>query len=332
MIRFTWLQARLQLLIGSAGVAAVAVVLAVNGPRLAHLFGAMVTHCGAERDCATATSHFLNSYRPLRIGLDALVVVVPGLIGVFWGAPLVARELEAGTWRLAWTQSVSRTRWLAVKLGVFALAGMAIAGLVSLMVTWWSSPLDRASKTVFASFDWRDVAPVGYAAFAVALGIAAGLVLRRTVPAMAATLGLFVAARLCFDHFVRAHLLAPARLSLPLDPSSPAFGGSSTGVTLLPRPVSVPNGWINAIAIADGSGHALTAQHVSRACPFLARTVGYGQLRQCVEKLGHTYHEVVSYQPGSHYWPLQWFELAVYLAAAAVIGGLSLWWVRHRVA
>jgi hypothetical protein len=315
-------------------VAAVAVVLALNGPRLVHLFDATVAHCGAKRDCSTVTSPFLNSYRLLRIGLDGLVVGVPGLIGVFWGAPLVARELETGTWRLAWTQSVSRTRWLAVKLGVFALAGIALTGLLSLMVTWWSSPLDRVRMTPFSTFDWRDVVPLGYAAFAVALGVAAGLLLRRTVPAMAATLALFVAARVGFDHFVRSHLLAPARLTLPLDSSSPAFTGLSPGgLTLLPTPASVPGGWLYSTGIADRSGHALTPQDVSRTCPVLVHNLnpGISQMRHCIEKLGQTYHEVVSYQPGSHYWPLQWYELALYLGAALVIGGLSLWWVRHRV-
>ncbi len=75
----------------------------------------------------------------------AVLYVVPALIGIFWGAPLVARELETGTFRLAWNQSVTRTRWLAVKLGLIGLASMAAAGLFSLMVTWWSSPIDQAN-------------------------------------------------------------------------------------------------------------------------------------------------------------------------------------------
>jgi hypothetical protein len=332
MIRFTWLQSRLQLLVASAGVAAVAVVLAINGPRLVHLFDAMVAGCRTGQDCSADTTQFLSSYRPLRIGLDALVAIVPGLIGVFWGAPLVARELETGTWRLAWTQSVSRTRWLAVKIAVFALAGMAIAGLLSLMATWWSSPLDTAGMTLWTSFEWRDVVPVGYAAFALALGVAAGLVIGRTVPAMAATLVLFVGVRLGFDRFVRPHLVGPARLTLRLDPSSPAFAGFSPGsVTILPKVVSVPNGWMYSTGIADGGGHPLTAAYVSRACPFLGQNMGIRQMRECIEKVGQTYREVVWYQPASHYWALQWYELALYLGAAVALAGLSLWWVRHRV-
>ena len=73
------------------------------------------------------------------------MLVLPALIGLFWGAPLIARELEAGTHRLVWNQSVTRTRWLAVKLGLLGLAAIAAAGLGSLAVDWWSDPLDKAA-------------------------------------------------------------------------------------------------------------------------------------------------------------------------------------------
>ena len=70
----------------------------------------------------------------LQIALNTLVLVVPVLIGMFWGAPLIARELETGTFRLAWTQSVSRVRWLLVKLGLVGLAAIVVAGGLSLHV------------------------------------------------------------------------------------------------------------------------------------------------------------------------------------------------------
>jgi ABC-type transport system involved in multi-copper enzyme maturation permease subunit len=79
----------------------------------------------------------------LRLWLSVLVVVVPCILGVFWGAPLVARELESGSFRLAWTQDVSRVRWLTARLAVSRLAAMAVAGLASWLVTWWASPCDQ---------------------------------------------------------------------------------------------------------------------------------------------------------------------------------------------
>jgi hypothetical protein len=360
MIRSTWLQFRTQAMVGVGGLLVVAVVLAVTGPHLVHLFDADVATCGAHADCPIAISSFLQVDRGLQIGLDVLVVLVPALIGVFWGAPLVARELETGTYRLAWTQSVTRTRWLAVKLGVVGLAGMVVAGLLSLAVTWWSSPVDRANLGVFSSFDQRDLVPVGYAAFAFALGAATGLVVRRTVPAMAATLVVFVTTRLLVNHFVRPQLLvAPVQHSYPLalGTTISGYGGSNgSPASLFPGAPNIPNAWILSTDIVDKTGHPLTAGVVSRACPQLATVLGgpgpatgvqvkggglssagpapaaaNQALQNCVSKVGASYHELVTYQPPGHYWPLQWYELAIYLGAALVIGGICLWRIRRSL-
>ena len=178
-------------------------VLAVTGAQLADL---------ADTSGSTLLER-LASERPTRhrvLRRLAAVLALPAIIGVFWGAPLVARELEAGTHRLVWTQTVTRTRWLATKVGLIGLAAMAAAGLLSLVMTWWSGPIDRprsrAGRARTGSsasrgcrrwmFDARGIAPIGYAAFAFALGVTAGLVLRRTVPAMAVTLAVFVAVQI----------------------------------------------------------------------------------------------------------------------------------------
>jgi hypothetical protein len=96
------------------GLAIVAIAAALTGPHLLHLYHTTVAGCAANGDCDTATTSFLRNDHLLRSSLGILVVVIPGIVGVFWGAPLVARELKAGTYRLAWTQSVTRTHWLAV--------------------------------------------------------------------------------------------------------------------------------------------------------------------------------------------------------------------------
>lgn len=143
-------------------------------PGLAHLYGTSVATCQAHGDCPAVTSAFLLNDRALQIALRFPIIVLPGLLGIFWGAALIARELETGTFRFAWTQGITRTRWMAVKLGVAGLASMAVTGLLSLLVTWWSSPLDTVSADPFGTFDERGLAPVGYAAFAFALGVTAG--------------------------------------------------------------------------------------------------------------------------------------------------------------
>ena len=114
MIWVSWRQFRTPAAVALGALTIVAIVCVVTGPHLIHLYDTTVATCRARGDCSTATEEFLGHDSSLRTWLGVLAVVVPGIIGMFWGAPLVAGELEAGTHRLAWTQSVSRTRWLAV--------------------------------------------------------------------------------------------------------------------------------------------------------------------------------------------------------------------------
>jgi hypothetical protein len=287
----------------------------------------------------------------IRLWLSVLAVVVPGLLGVFWGAPLVAGELESGSFRLAWTQDISRARWLASRLAVTGLATVAAAGLASWLVTWWAGPLDRAGLDQFGSFDSRDIVPVGYAAFALTLGVLLGALLRRTVPAMAATLVVFTAARLTFRLLARPVLLPPVTWAIPLNASTTGYG-SSGFLPLVPPPSlqpaapDLPNAWVTSIAIVNGKGDALTASELAGTCPDIghggdggapAGGSGHGQAPQsvvntthdCVARIAATYHEVVTYQPASRYWPLQWYELGLFLTAALLLAVACAWRVRR---
>jgi hypothetical protein len=323
MIRFTWLQFRAQAVVVAGALA----LLAVAAAGLLH------------RDDGT-----------VRLWLGVLVLVAPGLIGMFWGAPLVAREFEEGTFRLAWTQSVTRARWMAVKLAVVGLASMAAAGLLSLVVTWWSSPLDRADLNQFATFDQRGIAPIGYAAFAFTLGVLAGALIRRTLPAMFVTLAVFIAVRLTEFSWLRPRLLHPVLLNLALNPGSTGYGQQGTlsvlfsSPTLMPDPPNLPNTWITSLAVVNARGQALTTQVLTRACPDIGQGGGGGgglgghskapqavvnRTQDCVAKIGTTYHEAVAYQPASRYWPLQWYELAIFLGVALILAAACLWRIRR---
>src|SRR5207247_984538 len=158
--------------------------------------------------------------------LVPLFLVIPMLVGVFWGAPLVAREVEQGTHRLVWTQGVTRRRWFGTKVALIGPVTAAGGALFALLVTWWSSPLVKASDDRFAVgiFDLRGIAPIGYVLFALALGVAAGAMIRKTLPAMAATLGGFVVVRVVVDVFVRPHYMATRTASYGLFGPSPREG------------------------------------------------------------------------------------------------------------
>jgi hypothetical protein len=350
VIRLTWRQFRIQTTAALAALAAAAIVLAITGAHLAHLYDTSgIATCKAPSNCSALDSTFLSHDKLLHNLLGPLLLAVPALLGIFWGAPLVAREFETGSYRLAWTQSVTRTRWLAVKVGLIGLVSVAVAGLASLMITWWSSPLDRVDMNRFApgAFDERGIVAIGYAAFAFALGLAAGALIRRTVPAIATTLVAFVGARLAMTYWIRPHLIAPAHTSAGLDSASNLgfeVDGSS-GVTFVAGPPHIPNAWVYSDRIVDHSGHAITNQFLHaflrKACPGIAAPPGQAPtgagvgnqaaFQACVTKLSARFHETVTYQPAGRYWTFQLYETAIFLALALTLTGACFWWVRRRL-
>jgi hypothetical protein len=346
MIRLAALQSRVQMSIAAAGLAAVAVLLLITGPHLADLYQSQIADCSAHNDCAIAKAAFVRNDLNLWTLLGFLVLFVPAIIGVFFGAPLVARELETGTHRLAWTQSVSRTRWLALKLGLVGLVGMAAVGLLSLFVTWWAHPLDSVLAEQYSRFDQRSVVPVAYTAFAIALGVACGIFLRRTLAAMAVTLAGFVAVRLAFAYYIRAHLLPPSHMSTSLaSGNGVGFDIEPSGVTFVANSPSIPNAMVMSSHIVDASGHVASAStlhaFVASRCPAIAQPppvpAGGGAhgvakpaaFDHCIHELSRTFHLATTYQPPSHYWPLQWSEFGIYMAAAVILAGVAFWRLRR---
>jgi hypothetical protein len=350
MTWLTWRQYRTQILVALGALAALAIILALTGPNLAHLYDVAVTTCKVHHDCSPAKAAFLQNDTDLQTALGVLVIVVPGIVGVFWGAPLIARELEAGTYRLAWTQSVTRTRWLALRAGLIGLASMAVAGLLSLMVTRWSVPFDRVAMNPFGSFDERDIVPVAYAAFAFALGVTMGLLTRRTLPAMATTAVAFAGTRLAVFLWVRPNLNAPLHLTVP---DTLLLGRVSTG-TLDPRDwitstqtinaagrVIGENGVVgNGLQVGFGITRGVTISGVG-SCPNVVIPPLTGHLRgpgpagpllaqRCLDHLG--VRDLLTYQPAGRYWTFQWCELAIFIVLALLLVGTCFWWVRRRPA
>lgn len=249
MTWLTWRQLRTQAAAVAALVAAVSIVVLVTGPRLRDL----VTSATGVYDSLTRTDQVL-----FYAGLIA-VAAAPAVIGAFWGAPLVARELENGTHRLVWNQSVTRFRWLTVKLLLVGVSCAAVAGLVAWWVETWSTPLDDASKLdprlpMEVTFAAHGVVPVTYAVFAFALGVTAGMLTKRVIPAMALTLVMFLAAQVAVALLVRPHL-APSHTSVA--PVSSAtlqnFNISSDGIHIS-ADASVPGAWLLSRHMVDATG------------------------------------------------------------------------------
>ena len=344
MIWLTWRQFRWQAISGAAILAVLAIVLGATGPGLATRYDQIgLPSCHAM--CAALAQQFINelefgTYGKLFYAGLVVMYLAPGLIGIFWGAPLISREFEHGTHRLAWSQSVTRTRWALGKLGFTWLVSVATVGLLALAITWWASPIDHALNYPQPSprfdrlaplvFGARGVAPLGYAAFAFALGVTAGVLIRRTVPAMAVTLVIFAGVQVVMPQLVRPHLIPPVQATAPFNANAAdelAINTSGKGpatMTLVGN-FSKPGALILSNQTITPSGRVFDGPP-ARVC--LSNSAPPEACSNWLNSL-HL-RQLISYQPASRFWPLQGAETGIYLVLAAGLGALCTWQIRRR--
>jgi hypothetical protein len=379
MIWLTWRQFRAQTIAAAAALAAFAILLATTAPGMSSMYNSsgLLTCHGAA--CPGLASQFLDqlssggqsvllvpgSVYMILYFLSVLVILItPAIVGCFWGAPLIARELEAGTVRLIWNQSITRNRWLMVKLALIGAAAMAVTEAFSLIQAWWAAPIGKAvglggASSIFSEtrFGWfvfptHGITPLGYAAFGFALGVTAGLVIRRAIPAMAITLAIFAAVQFITPLWIRPHLFptshttatiaaSGANVSLRASPALVLTAGfvpgqtgawiiSTEGVNAAGQRVStIPAACERAISAELGThtevgSHSQAGAHSGTA----AGPGGSNAVNNCVASHGIRVAE--SYQPGSHYWPLQWSETGMYLVLALALTCYCFWRLNRR--
>ena len=339
MIRLVWRQFRTEAIAGLGALVVVALVLAVTGPHLMDVYRA-------------SPNQVAGTDKALQTALMAVLLVAPALVGVFYGAPLIARELESGTFRLAWTQGVTRARWLTVKVALVGLASSVLAGALSLMVAWWANPINIVNQNRFspAMFGIFGIVPFGYGLFAFALGAATGVIFRKSLPAMATTVVAYVGARLAVTYWIRPHFESPLTTSLKLGANSfSGFVMTPSGVKVAAPNLTVPNGWVLSTTIVDKAGNPPTSAFLDKACPGLlgpqqgGSSVGNlrgglkraapapAQMQHCISQIAAKFHGVATYQPASRYWPFQIYETALFVVLALALAGFSYWWLRRRL-
>ena len=235
----------------------------------------------------------------------AWLTLIPGLIGVLLAAPFVL-ALEHGTYRLDWTQSVPRRRWIATKLELSVASAIVAAGVLLLLLTWWRGPfVDIQGRVAPAVYDSEGTVVFAYTLFALALATAVGAVWRRVVPALAVGLVGYIVARVFVDTWLRQRLVSPDTAVWSVDGKTP----------------NLDKAWIVEQFPATRGG-----EHIANySCQ-----VGAGGACH-LPTLRHGFIHAI-YQPASHFWSLQLTETAIFGAIGLSLLFLAAWWTRNRVA
>ncbi|MEU9760543.1 ABC transporter permease subunit [Streptomyces sp. NPDC047985] len=234
--------------------------------------------------------------------------LLPVILAVFLGAPLIAADQEHGTARLVTTQSVSRRRWVTAKLAWCYGAVLVTGAVLSALFTWWWKPYRSVFQAQWSDgqiFDTTGPVLPALCLFLTAAGITIGLLLRRVLPAMAVTLVLSVFVELVWDRLRSS--LAPARMfSYPLDDELPARLNDSYEL----------DRWIGS---ADGRlyGWGLCAEETEAAS------------NACVKEHGIV-ENVVQYLGFDQMPAMQWTGAGILLAATVVLTVFTVWRVSRR--
>lgn len=301
--RWVVLRQHRQALRAGLGLVLVAMVLMLGSRLWAHgaaerLRAVDCTIDSMDSRCFQAARDYTDSVWEARhlIEYAALgVMASPILIGAFMAGPMIARELETGTYKLAWSQSVSPGRWLAAKLAVPLAAVVVGTALLAPVFHWaWSTgpanafPTYWYEPTMYASIG---VVPTASAVMGVAVGTLIGLLVRRTVVAMGVT-ALATGAVLFVLAQVRTHLWPVRTLTGPGE-----------------LEVQISRTWPVDAGVISPSGERVST------------TDCFGDISElpalCGAKDGRVTH-YLDYHPGSHFWPLQLVETGIVLALAAL--------------
>jgi hypothetical protein len=312
-----WRLQRTETLIAAAVLAAIAALLVPTGIEIASQYSRDgLSSCLAQNtsslSCASAIDSFTTRFHDLN-ALIAWFTLLPGLIGVLLAAPFVL-ELETGTYRLAWTQSITRRRWIATKLALAVGTALVAALALIALMTWWHTPLVRLQGRMEANvYDGEGIVVFGYTLFALTLGTAIGALWRRAVPALVAGFAAYFAVRVFVDTWLRQRLLPPVTVNWP-------FAG--------PRPSKLDHAWIISEQQTDRVGHPLhsVGDHPCIKLGFATKKA----LGECLAQHGILTHTV--YEPASRFWALQGIETGLFAGSALALLLFTAWWTHRRVA
>jgi hypothetical protein len=307
MIWVGWRQQRTETVIAAGILALLALLLIPTGIQMISAYNhdglAACLQPHTSDSCEQVIESFTGRFERISHLIDWFTLV-PGMIGVLLAAPLTS-QLEHGTYRLDWTQSITRGRWLAGKLGLAIATGLLISAAFIALITWWREPFVHLHGRMETSvYDSEGVVVFGYTLFAFGLAAAIGVIWRRAVPALVVAYAGYFASRLFVDTWLRQRLVSP--LSATFAPG---------------REPDLNRSWVLNEFPSDRLGHPIRV--VIGACPPGAD--------QCAApaKPDIAYLHAI-YHPASHFWPLQLLETALFGGAALALIGFAAWWTLRR--
>ena len=318
MIWLSWRQQRTETIFALAGLLVLAGIFVPDGLHLASLYSrdGIAACVGRQtRTCEFAIGNFADHAGPLR-GALGWFNLLPGLIGVALAAPLVL-DLEHGTHVFAWTQGVTRGRWVGTKLAV-AMTTAVLAGVAySLLIGWARGPLDTLfGKFSNSVFDFEGTVPIAYFLFALGLGLAVGVVWRRTAGAMVVAFLAYFGARISVDTWLRQRFVTPVVAT---------WGPKAPGPNL-------DRAWILFEGPSDRAGHVFNGsfpalQRCATSAPGGLKNVN----QSCLARLGAGFNHAV-YQPASRFWEFQGIETALFGGLALLLLAAAATWLVRRPA
>jgi hypothetical protein len=330
MAGVTWRQHRFAL----AGVAtllgALSVWLWITGTQVHHAYAAAIAcHPASSATCQDYASTFNGTWNGMSIPA-VLLQLVPALIGAFAGAPVLARELETGTFRFAWTQGFGRWRWALAKLVALAVVLAALTCAFGVLVSWCYQPFAAAgnqalglygNSPLVTVFSLRLVTFPAWTLATFAIGALAGMLIRRVVPAIVATLAVYAGLAIATVAFLREHYLTPLVTSNPNLPGTAwVIGQWWTRDGRFAFSGNPPDSLLNQCNFGQAPSGKGGGGSSAPGNPFV----------QCLAPHGYT--NWTSYQPASRFWPFQWIEGGWLLALSVLLIAATIWLVHRRAA
>lgn len=342
---FAWRQHRRQFLILGILLVVYAAIVIPTGLHFWHTYQSAVSSCSqnpATPSCSDlGGSLFQSTADKILIGLIPVTILfLPIILGVFLGAPLLSREYGEGTDKLAWTQSVSRRKWLTVKL-LWALAATAlIVGAFAALNTWWSKTPNALNMDRFSNgtrFGIQGIVPVAVGLFAVSFGVMFGAWFRKIMVAVGVTLAVYVVtAHIVVPNLLRPHYMSPVTVTAPMGPGA-LDAKIPNDAWIISQNIVDKNGkTFNSFNLADMPAQCqqiiqqsqVTNDHGGVRVKMVPGPGGSDPIDTCLNNAG--YHQIAKYQPSYRYWGFQEIETGIYLGLTAIAVAATYWLVLKR--